>query len=492
MTLRLYDTATRAVHDFVPVTAGHVGIYHCGLTVQGPPHVGHIRKELTFDVARRWFEHLGYDVTLIANLTDIDDRILAKEAEEHRPWWSIAYANELALHEAYAVLGCLPPTYEPRATGHIPEMLELIGQLLTKGHAYAAADGSGDVYFDVRSWPAYGELSHQRVDDMEAAADADPRGKRDPHDFALWKGFKKEEEPATAAWPAPWGLGRPGWHLECSAMAGKYLGDEFDIHGGGLDLRFPHHENELAQSRAAGRPFARTWMHNAMVNLAGEKMSKSVGNTLLVSEVVKRVRPIELRYYLVAPHYRSVIEFSFESLAEAATTYQRIEGFVLRATEMTGGVDPAGAVLCSEFTEAMNDDLSVPAALAALQGVVREGNKLLADGDSAALRGNLGAVRRMLDLLGLDPLSSHWAAHHDEASLRGSLDTLVRTLVQQREDARQHRDFTVADRVRDQLRAAGIELEDTPSGPRWTVAQTTGGQTAGRQTAGGQSAGLEG
>ncbi len=348
----------------------------------------------------------------------------------------------------------------------------MIAQLITKGHAYVAADGSGDVYFDVRSWPSYGELSHQKIDDMEPAGDADPRGKRDPRDFALWKGFKKEEEPATAAWPAPWGLGRPGWHLECSAMSGKYLGDEFDIHGGGLDLRFPHHENELAQSRAAGRPFARIWMHNAMVNLAGEKMSKSVGNALLVSEVIKQVRPIELRYYLIAPHYRSIIEFSFESLREAATAFQRIEGFVVRGTGVTGGVDPSRAVVCAEFAEAMDDDLSVPAALAALQGLIREGNKLLAGGDSPALRGNLAAVRRMLDLLGLDPLSDTWTstvAGGEAHALRQSLDRLVGSLVEERERARLERDFATADRVRGELQAAGIEVEDTSTGPRWTV-----------------------
>jgi cysteinyl-tRNA synthetase len=253
-------------------------------------------------------------------------------------------------------------------------------------------------------------------------------------------------------------------------MSGKYLGDEFDIHGGGLDLRFPHHENELAQSRAAGRPFARIWMHNAMVNLGGEKMSKSVGNSLLVSEVVKQVRPIELRYYLVAPHYRSIIEFSFESLREAATAFQRIEGFVLRATEITGEYGSA-PVVCAEFAEAMDDDLSVPAALAALQGVIREGNKLLADGNSPALRGNLAAVRRMLDLLGLDPLSPPWQANTGESTqLRRSLDALVSTLVEQRERARADKDFAAADRARDQLRAAGVEVEDTPTGPRWTLA----------------------
>jgi cysteinyl-tRNA synthetase len=341
---------------------------------------------------------------------------------------------------------------------------------MVNGHAYAAPNGSGDVYFDVRSWPAYGELSNQRIDDMEPATDADPRGKRDPHDFALWKGYKKEQEPSTAAWPAPWGLGRPGWHLECSAMAGKYLGDDFDIHGGGLDLRFPHHENELAQSRAAGRGFARTWMHNAMVNLSGEKMSKSVGNSMLVSEVVKRVRPIELRYYLVAPHYRSVIEFSFESLVEAATTFTRIEGYVVRATEITGGVKVMDGVLCADFVEAMDDDLSVPAALAALQGVIREGNKLLADGDSAALRGNLAAVRRMLSLLGLDPLDSGWLeTGADDTALRAALDALVETLVIQRDDARSRRDFAAADAIRDQLRSAGVDLEDTPTGSRWSL-----------------------
>ena len=312
MSLRLYDTATRQIREFVPLRAGHVGIYHCGLTVQGPPHIGHIRKEVVFDVLRRWLEYTGHEVTVVANVTDIDDKILAKSDEAGRPWWAVAYANERALDDAYEILGCLLPAYQPRATGHVPEMVELMSELVERGHAYPAPDGAGDVYFDVRSWPSYGELSRQRIEDMEPAADADPRGKRDPRDFALWKAHKPEE-PETASWPTPYGRGRPGWHLECSAMAAKYLGEEFDIHGGGLDLRFPHHENELAQSKAAGRAFARLWMHNAMLNLTGTKMSKSIGNTLLVSEVVKRVRPVELRYYLLAAHYRSVIEFSEES-----------------------------------------------------------------------------------------------------------------------------------------------------------------------------------
>jgi cysteinyl-tRNA synthetase len=461
VSIRLFDTASREVRDFVPVTAGSVGIYHCGLTVQAAPHIGHIRKEVVFDVLRRWFVHRGYDVTLVANVTDIDDKILVKSAEQGVQWWALAYANERRLHQAYDVLGCLPPSYEPRATGHVPEMLELITTLLDKGHAYVAEDGSGDVYFDVRSWPSYGELSNQRIDDMEAAGDADPRGKRDPRDFALWKGHKTGE-PLTASWPAPWGRGRPGWHLECSAMAGKYLGSEFDIHGGGLDLRFPHHENELAQSRAAGQQFSRTWMHNAMVTTAGEKMSKSMGNSALVSEVIKRVRPIELRYYLVAAHYRSIIEFTPDSLDEAAAAFKRIEGYVTRATELTGGAEPS-TDLPEQFARAMDDDLGVPAALAVLQGTIRAGNKN--PGDAGAL----ASVRGMLDVLGLDPLAPNWVAGSDDSGLRRAVDSLVEALVASRQAARAARDFATADAIRDQLAAAGIELEDTSDGARWTV-----------------------
>jgi cysteinyl-tRNA synthetase len=466
--LRLYDTATREVRDFVPLVEGKVGIYHCGLTVQGAPHIGHIRKEVVFDVLRRWMERSGYEVTVVANVTDIDDKILTKSAEAGVEWFALAYANERALHAAYDVLGCEPPTYEPRATGHVPEMVELMQELVGRGHAYPATDGSGDVYFDVRSWPSYGELSNQRIDDMEAAADADPRGKRDPRDFALWKGHK-EGEPESASWPTPYGRGRPGWHLECSAMVGKYLGAEFDIHGGGLDLRFPHHENELAQSRAAGRPFARFWMHNAMLNLGGSKMSKSVGNTMLVSEVAKRVRPVELRYYLVAAHYRSVVEFSFEALDEAAAAYQRIENFVRRADEVLGGPRDMHGVVCAEFAEAMDDDLSVPAALAAMQAVLREGNKLLADGPSDALRGTLLSVRAMLDVLGLDPLSPTWSATESAAGLHDVVDRLVAVALEERAAARSRKDYPAADRIRDGLAAAGVAVEDTPSGSRWTL-----------------------
>jgi cysteinyl-tRNA synthetase len=342
----------------------------------------------------------------------------------------------------------------------------MIGDLIARGHAYPADDDSGDVYFDVRSWPDYGSLSNQRLDDMLPAEDAPPDGKRDPRDFALWKGHKSGD-PQSASWPTPWGRGRPGWHLECSAMAAKYLGDEFDIHGGGLDLRFPHHENELAQSTAAGQKFARTWMHNAMLNLSGSKMSKSVGNSLLVSEVVKRVRPIELRYYLVSAHYRSIVEYSEEALAEAATAFSRIEGFVTRAAELIGAGELGDPTLA--FADAMDDDLSVPAALAELQRVVAEGNRLLSAGPSDDLRVALAAVRSMLDVLGLDPLSPVWAGSDGGSGEREAIDVLVAGLVEQRQEARAAKDFATADRVRDQLTAAGIDVEDTPHGPRWTI-----------------------
>jgi cysteinyl-tRNA synthetase len=470
VTLRLYDTATREIRDFEPLVPGRVGIYHCGLTVQAAPHIGHIYKEVVFDVLRRWLEHKGLDVTIIANITDIDDKILIKSAEEGRPWWALAYANELALHHAYDVLGCVPPTYEPRATGHIPEMIELIQTLIDRGHAYVAPDGSGDVYFDVKSWPEYGALSHQRLDDMMAAEDADPRGKRDARDFALWKGHK-EDEPATASWPAPWGRGRPGWHIECSAMAGKYLGDAFDIHGGGIDLRFPHHENELAQSRAAGHEFARLWMHNAWITASGEKMSKSLDNSMLVTEVVSRVRPIELRYYMVQSHYRSNVEFSYEALQDAGAAFRRIEGFIERAVEAVGPREPAADVP-GAFAEAMDDDLSAPVAMAVIHDTVRIGNTALATGDADAVAAALADVRAMLAIFGLDPSAEPWASRSAAGGeATAVIDALISALLEQREDARARKDYAAADAVRDKLGAAGVEVEDTPAGPRWSLSR---------------------
>ncbi|MBB6628595.1 cysteine--tRNA ligase [Nocardioides sp. KIGAM211] len=476
MTFRLFDTATREVRDFVPLEEGKAGLYVCGLTVQSEPHVGHVRSAVNFDVLQRWLRHTGHEVTFIRNVTDIDDKILTKAAEQGRPWYNLAYVMKGELDKAYAALNVAPPTYEPAATGHVPEMIELIGTLIGRGHAYAAEDGSGDVYFDVRSWPQYGELTRQGIDDMEAAEDADPRGKRDPRDFALWKGWKKATEPETAAWPSPWGPGRPGWHIECSAMAGKYLGHAFDIHGGGVDLRFPHHENEQAQSRAAGHPFASYWMHNAWITTAGEKMSKSLGNSLLIPNVLERFRGIELRYYLVAAHYRSHVEFSFEALEEAAVGFRRIEGFLERASEVLGGLGagsdatPAG-MPCADFVTAMDDDLGTPAAVAAIHEVAREGNKLLAAGDSAALRGTAGSVLAMLDVLGLSPYDVAWTseAGKNDQKLTAAVDALVRGLLDQRAQARAAKDFAAADAIRDQIKAAGIEVEDTPNGPKWSL-----------------------
>jgi len=462
---RLYDTATRSVRAFDPLVPGQVSIYHCGLTVQSGPHLGHIRKEVVFDVLRRWLTWCGYEVTVIANVTDIDDKILIKSAEAGTPWFAHAYRFERELHDAYAALGCLPPTYEPRATGHVPEMIEMITELIKRGHAYAADDGSGDVYFDVKSWPSYGSLSRQRIEDMEPAGDADPRGKHDSRDFALWKGHK-ESEPETASWDTPWGRGRPGWHLECSAMAGKYLGDEFDIHGGGLDLRFPHHENELAQSTAAGRAFARYWMHNALLTAAGEKMSKSLGNGALVSEVIKRFPARAVRLYLLQPHYRSTIEYSDGAVAESVAALERIDNFVRRASDLVG---EASDRVPQEFIAAMNDDLGTPAAVAVLHSAVRDGNLAIDAGDQDQVAARLGEVNAMLSILGLDAAGEAWQRGGDDHRLAAVVDGLIAELLKQRAAARERKDFASADAIRDALAELGVEVSDTPQGPRWKV-----------------------
>jgi cysteinyl-tRNA synthetase len=473
VSIRLYDTATQQLRDFVPVTEGKAGIYVCGLTTQGAPHIGHVRFAVAFDILRRWLTRgHGFEVTLVRNVTDIDDKILVKSAEAGVPWWAWSYANERATNDALDLLGVLPPTYEPRATGHMTEMQEIMATLVDKGHAYAAQDGSGDVYFDVLSYPAYGELTHQRIDDMEAAADADPRGKRDPRDFALWKGHKVGE-PETASWPTAYGQGRPGWHLECSAMARKYLGDTFDIHGGGVDLRFPHHENEQAQSRAAGLGFANYWLHNAWVTMGGEKMGKSLGNALLVSEITKVARPLVVRYYLGAAHYRSTIEYHEGSLRDAEAAVDRIEGFLLRA--LGGGNLERGTEVSPEFAAAMDDDLNVSGALAVIHESVRAGNSALdEDDEDRAQRLGLQVVA-MTEVLGVNPLHPQWksTSGHEADDANMALEALVRDRIEARAAARAARDFTVADQIRDQLTTAGIAVEDTPSGSRWSLARRT-------------------
>lgn len=463
VTIRLYDTSARQIRDFSPLQDGCVSIYLCGATVQAAPHIGHIRSGLNFDIMRRWFTYRGYDVTFVRNVTDIDDKIIKKSAEQDRPWWSIGYENERAFNSGYDALGCLPPTYEPRATGHVTEMVEMMRGLIERGHAYEA---DGSVYFDVRSWPQYLELSNQDIDDLRQP-DEGVAGKRDPRDFAMWKAVK----PGEPAWETPFGRGRPGWHLECSAMAHKYLGTEFDIHGGGIDLIFPHHENEIAQAKAFGDAFARYWVHNGWVTMSGEKMSKSLGNSVLVSEMVKQWRPIVLRYYLGTPHYRSMIEYSEEALREAESAFARIEGFVQRVVEMAGGAVEPAAQVPPAFADAMDDDMGVPQALAIVHTTVRQGNSALAADDKEAAVARLAEVRAMLGVLGLDPLDPQWAGGESERGedLRGVVDSLVRMVLDQREAARGRKDWATADAIRDQLGQSGLVIEDSPTGPRWTL-----------------------
>ena len=467
VTLRLHDTATRSVREFTPLQPGRVSLYLCGATVQAPPHIGHIRSGVNFDILVRWLRASHYQVAYCRNVTDIDDKILAVAAGEEVPWWAVAERNQRAFSRDYDALGCLPPDVEPRATGHVPEMIVLMQRLIDARHAYPAG---GDVYFDVRTFPEYGALSGQRLEHMKAAADTeDNAAKRDPRDFALWKGAK----PGEPSWATPWGPGRPGWHLECSAMSTKYLGAAFDIHGGGLDLIFPHHENEVAQSHAVGDGFAQYWLHNGMVRISGEKMSKSLGNSLLVDAMITDVRPVELRYYLGQAHYRSEIDYTPEALAEAATAYRRIEGFVTRAAELVGAdaVNPDSAAVPAAFTAAMDDDLGVPQALALVHETVREGNAALAAGDAAGTAKRLTEARAMLAVLGLDPLAAPWAGGEARGDLRPVVDALVSVALEQRAAARARKDYAAADAIRAQLAEAGVTVEDTPRGPRWELSQ---------------------
>ena len=460
--LSLYDTLTRTTSPFVPLKEGEVGIYLCGATVQARPHIGHVRSGVNFDILRRWLTKSGYNVTFIRNVTDIDDKILHKAVHEKAPWWAVAMKYERAFSDAYAALNVQPPTYEPRATGHITQMIELMTLLIERGAAYAP--GNGDVYLEVRKLESYLTLSRQKVDDLQPAADADETYKKDPRDFALWKAAK----PGDPSWPTPWGAGRPGWHLECSAMAHAYLGEAFDIHGGGLDLIFPHHENEIAQSEAAGYAFSKRWMHNAWVTASGEKMSKSLGNSLQVAELLKSVRGIELRWYLGSAHYRSMLEFSHEALAESATAFRRIEGFLTRATEILGA-EPT-PVISQGFTDAMNDDLAVPTALAGISEALRLGNSAITSGDKAVIKTSANEIRGALEVLGCDPFDTAFASSGGE-DLTNALDGVIQLALAQRAAARDRKDFAASDQIRDGLAALGISIEDTAQGPRWSISQ---------------------
>jgi len=459
--LSLYDTLTRTTSEFVPLKAGEVGIYLCGATVQAPPHIGHVRSGVNFDILRRWLTRSGYDVTFIRNVTDIDDKILHKAVHEQAPWWAVAMKYERAFTDAYAALNVLPPTYEPRATGHITQMIELMNTLIEKGAAYAP--GNGDVYLEVRKLPSYLTLSRQKLDDLLPAADADETYKKDPRDFALWKAAK----PGDPSWPTPWGAGRPGWHLECSAMAHAYLGEAFDIHGGGLDLIFPHHENEIAQSEAAGYAFAKRWLHNAWVTASGEKMSKSLGNSLQVHELLKSVRGIELRWYLGSAHYRSMLEFSHEALAESATAFRRIEGFLQRSVEILGS-EPVPTI-SQVFTDAMNDDLAVPTALASISEALRAGNSAITAGDTATVENSANEIRGALEILGCDPFDEAFTSGTAVEDIGAALDGVIQLALAQRTAARERKDFAASDQIRDGLAVLGITIEDTAQGPRWSI-----------------------
>ena len=475
MTIRLYDTKAQALADFVPLEAGKAGIYVCGPTVQSSPHIGHLRSALVYDQLRRWLNYRGLDVTLVRNVTDIDDKILANASaggkdSDGDPWWALAYRFELEFSDGYRRIGILAPTYEPRATASVTEMQAIIARLIDGGHAYPASDGSGDVYFDTGSWKRYGELTRQKPENMEAATDADPRGKKDPRDFALWKGHKAGE-PSSASWPSPWGAGRPGWHIECSAMSSRYLGSAFDIHGGGLDLRFPHHENELAQSAAAGDNFATLWVHNGLVNVNGQKMSKSLGNSIFVSEFLSLARPLVVRYFLGAAHYRSTIDYHDGALVEAEAALERIETFLDRVDRRLADTRFAGSgapVVPETFAAAMDDDLSIPQALAVLHDTVRAGNVALDGEDLSAAAAARGEVIAMTEVLGINPLDPIWGTLSAGGADR-ALASLVESLIDDRNSARAAKDFTAADRIRDELAAAGISVEDGPAGSHWSI-----------------------
>lgn len=514
--LNLYDTASHQVSHFVPLKPGEVGIYVCGATVQSSPHIGHIRAAVAFDIVHRWFLKLGYKVTFVRNVTDIDDKILVKAAAAGQRWWARAYYYESEFTEAYNTLGVLPPTVEPRATGHMSDMIDLIQRILDNGHGYVVTDAdgkpTGNVYFDVASWPHYGELTHQKqtseVDEAAAVADrmgpsvdatgadkynpVDPADaspdKHDPRDFALWKA-PKDTDPEDARWSTPFGVGRPGWHIECSAMSHRYLGDGFDIHGGGLDLRFPHHENEMAQTRAAGYPSAARWMHSAWVTAKGEKMSKSLGTGLSVPSVLAEHSAWVVRYALGSVQYRSMLEWSDQALVEAQAAYERIMNFIERAGVALGEQPERAEIagvsaddLPADFVSAMNDDVNVSGATAAIFTAIRNGNTLLsklddrADGDAARaeVRSALVAVRAMLDTLGLDPLAKPWAGAagadgNGESHEHDVLDALITEQLNARAEARKSRDFAKADAIRDALGAAGIAIEDGPQGSTWSL-----------------------
>ncbi len=473
MNLKLFDSKTQSLKDFVPLEKGKIGIYLCGPTVQSMPHLGHLRSALVYDQLVRWFQTLGNDVTLIRNVTDIDDKVLDNAKAEKRSWWGLAFECEQAFASAYRKINIGTPSYEPRATGNIMEMIELIQLLISKGHAYQV-ENSADVFFSASSWKSYGELTNQAKDDLIADTEADSRGKKDPRDFALWKAHK-DSEPLDTSWDSPFGRGRPGWHIECSAMSVKYLGTQFDIHGGGLDLRFPHHENELAQSRAAGHEFASYWLHNGLVNVAGAKMSKSAGNSILVSDVLTDSNALALRYYLGSAHYRSVLDYNEGVIQEAEAAIERITSFLQRAgrklaeSKTLKGSASVASSLPKKFIDAMNDDLNMPTALAVLHESVRAGNTALDAENMNEAAEAYFAVLGIVNVLNINPLDVIWQTKESADEALSALDKLVQLLIEQRKLARDNKDFETSDRIRDQLKIAGIILEDEAGSTNWSL-----------------------
>ncbi|MCF8528797.1 MAG: cysteine--tRNA ligase [Aquiluna sp.] len=464
--MQLFDNKSQTLREFKPLIAGKVGIYVCGPTVQSAPHIGHLRSALVYDALSSWLKESGLEVTLIRNVTDIDDKVLEKSQEAGVSWWNLAYSNEQVFAADYRRLGIQLPSNEPRATAHIPQMIALIELLIEKGHAYRALDGSSDVFFDTASWPSYGELTNQKPQDMES--DAVSSTKKNPQDFALWKSAK-DSEPKTASWESPFGQGRPGWHIECSAMATHYLGESFDIHGGGLDLRFPHHENELAQSSAAGHKFANLWMHNGLVNIQGQKMSKSLGNSVSSAELFDLASPQAVRYYLLSAHYRSTLDYQPGVLQEAETALERIYGFLERAERELAPTRFAeaekGIELPEAFVSEMNQDLNIPAAFAVIHESVRSGNTDLDEQRIREANQRRSEILRMLEILGLSP--SSWG--QNQSNEHAVLDQLIQGLIRARNKAREEKDYARADEIRDQLTACGIELSDSSNQTHWSL-----------------------
>ncbi len=458
--LSIYNDLTRTKETFEPLKPGHVNMYVCGMTVYDLCHLGHARVMVVFDVVARYLRSRGYDVTYVRNITDIDDKIINRANERGEPFHALTGRYIQAMHEDAAALGVLPPDQEPRATEHLPEIVAMVERLIARGHAYVASNG--DVYYDVRSFPDYGRLSGKSIEDLQSGARVEPgEVKRDPLDFALWKAAK----PGEPAWDSPWGQGRPGWHIECSAMSTKALGDTFDIHGGGADLTFPHHENEIAQSEGAtGHPFVRYWMHNGFVRINDEKMSKSLGNFFTVREILQRYLPEEVRYFILTSQYRSPLHYADEQLSNARSALTRFY------TALRGLRDDVpvvtGEALEARFHAAMEDDFNTPEALAAMFELAREINRVR--GDDPAHAAALGALLRELGgLLGILQDDPEVYLRGGESGSTGLGDAEIESLIERRNAAKQNRNWSEADAIRDQLKDAGIVLEDSPAGTTW-------------------------